>query len=117
MEEQNDINIDPRLEEEGLMFYFTPKAANMCKMNKRSDAYRFSTHIMDSLLEKYKDHQGKVGFVAEDIETIKTSLALILEGYNEFIETAFLRDPIHLPCHPKYWNSDWEQDPLNINGG
>ena len=101
------------MEEEGLMFYFTPNPSVMCIMDKTSTAYRFSNHILESLLGKYKDHEGKVGLIANDIEAIKISIFLILEGYYEFLETAFLRKP-HLICHPKYWNWDWEQDPLDI---
>ncbi len=98
-----DIRIDPKIIDDELLFYFTPKAVEFFKIDKSSDAYHFSEHLINTLLEKYKEHPGKIGLVGDDIQTIKISMTMILQGYDEYIRTAFLRDiiPYQLNCHPK----------------
>lgn len=100
---EEDIRIEPQIVDDELLFYFTPKAVEFFNIDKTSEAYHFSEHLINTLLEKYKTHPGKIGLVGDDIQTIKISMTMILQGYDEYIRTAFLRDiiPYQLSCHPK----------------
>ena len=119
-EKKEGININPKIVDDELLFYFTPKAVEYFRIDKTSDAYHFSEHLINSLLENYKEHPGKIGLVGDDIHTIKISMTMILQGYDEYIKTAFLRDiiPYHLFCHPKsaIFDPSPEQDSLDTNG-
>ena len=99
-----DIKINPQIIDDELLFYFTPKAIEFFKIDKTSTAYLFSCHFMSSILEQYKSHPGKIGLVGEDVETIKISLAMVLQGYDGYIHTAFLRDiiPHNLNCQTNF---------------
>ena len=86
-----DIKINPKKVDDELLFYFTPKAIEFFRVDKSSNAYKFSGHFMNTMLEKYINHPGKIGLVGEDVETIRVSLAMILQGYDEYIHTNYLR--------------------------
>lgn len=100
-EKSGGIKIDPKIVDDELLFYFTPKALEYFKFDTASTAYRFSEHLINTFMEKYKEHPGKIGLVGDDIQTIKISITMILQGYDEYIQTAFLRDiiPYNRNCH------------------
>lgn len=117
MNKNEDIKITPQIVDDELLFYFTPKSIEFYNIDKTSTAYFFSGHFMNCILTSHIDHPGKIGLVGEDFETIKTTLAMVLQGYEEYIRTNFLKNITsqQFNCQAMYTppvESSPEQDPL-----
>jgi hypothetical protein len=117
MNKNEDIKITPQIVDDELLFYFTPKSIEFYNLDKTSSAYFFSGHFMNCILTSHIDHPGKIGLVGENFETIKTTLAMVLQGYEEYIRTNFLKNitPQQFNCQAMYTppvESSPEQDPL-----
>lgn len=117
MNKNEDIKITPQIVDDELLFYFTPKSIEFYNLDKTSTAYFFSGHFMSCILTSHIDDSGKIGLVGENFETIKTTLAMVLQGYEEYIRTNYLKNitPQQFNCQAMYTppgKTSPEQDPL-----
>ena len=80
-----DIKIEPKIEDEKLMFHFVPAIGQNDDI-KITDSYRF---IKNMIKEMMRDNEDKleIGLVG-NVETISVVLATILRSYSDHKEAA-----------------------------
>jgi len=114
MEEKEDIHIDPIIEDEELLFYFSPQICKL-SMDENSNAYRFIQKLITSMMKDYDANAKRIGFIG-NVNTMIYSLVTMLDAYGEYMTTGFLSDFYPLHCQSRIWKSEGEQDPSDIEG-
>ena len=89
---KEDIQIDPRLEEQGLMFHFAPPSHGL-DVSKDSNSYQFIHCMLDKMMNGYDDNHEKIGFIGgRDI--IEYSLMFMLDSYEKYCDNVLMSDLI-----------------------
>lgn len=88
---EKDIQIDPRLENDGLMFHFAP-AIGKLEVDKESNSYQFIHTMIDKMMRGYDDQNPEhIGFIGgRDI--IEYSLISMLDSYEKYIGNVLMSD-------------------------
>jgi hypothetical protein len=97
---KDDIQIDPRLEEQGLMFHFAPPIGNL-DVSIDSNSYRFTHCMLDKMTRGYDDkNPEKIGFIGgRDI--IEYSLISMLDSYTKYADSVLMSDLFPYTRHAK----------------
>lgn len=82
-----DIKIEPKIEDEKLMFHFVP-AIGQNEDIKITDSYRFIKNMIKEMMRGNED-KLEIGLVG-NIETISVVLATILKSYSEHKDAELL---------------------------
>jgi len=78
-----DIKIEPKIEDEKLLFHFVPAIGQNDEI-KITDSYRFIKNMIKEMMRGNED-KLEIGLVG-NVETISVVLATILKSYSDYKE-------------------------------
>ena len=86
---KEDIRIDPKIEDQGLMFRFATPSRNI-DVSKDSNSYRFIHCMIDKMMRGYDDQNPeKIGFIGCR-NIIEYSLISMLDSYEKYVAAGAL---------------------------
>ena len=96
---KEDIQIDPRLDEQGLMFHFAPPS-HVVDVSKDANSYQFIHCMLDQMMRGFEESPEKIGFIGgRDI--IEYALIYMLDSFNKYQDNVLMSDLLPLPRHAK----------------
>jgi hypothetical protein len=89
MKEKTELQIQPRLEEDGLFIYLQLESDKI-PIDRDSNSYRFIHVMIGKIIKDYEDHSKRIGFIGER-ELVEYGLTIVLDEFQQFITTGYLR--------------------------
>jgi hypothetical protein len=96
---EEEIQIDPRLEDGGLMFHFAPPS-HVLDVSKDSNSYQFIHCMLDKIMKGYDDNPEKIGFIGGRA-MIEYALIYMLDSFNKYQDNVLMSDLFPYPRHAK----------------
>jgi hypothetical protein len=111
---KEEIQIDPKIDDQGLMFHFAPAIGNL-DVSIDSNSYRFIHCMLDKMTRGYDDkNPEKIGFIGRR-DIIEYSLISMLDFYEKYIDNVLMSDLFPYTRHANSQDLVQHRDPLNIN--
>ena len=97
---KEDIHIDPKKEDERLMFYFAPPSRNL-DVSKDSNSYRIIHCMLDKMMKGFDESPEQIGFIGgRDI--IEYALVFLLDSYEKYVDSVLMSDLFPYTRHANF---------------